>query len=465
MPGEVKKILDHLIESRSEGSDLIAWDVEAKLVMAGMDPQEFSLTSEDSASKVAKAKAIATLMDVDLEAPQDASNVQDISSAIDDFEGQVSDLTAGSRDIHVIHSEAQDLDDLLASLSSQADHAGFEASAVLFFASSKRDPQWVSAGMKEMFPQAEVFGCTTAGEQTRTGFHEDSVVAMMFGASAVPDLSVAVVEELSEGADVTGAIEQFQGNFGQPIMQMSRDEYVGLILIDGLSGSEERIMADIGNRTNVPFVGASAGDDMRFETTHVFANGAHYTDAAVLVLLRPAVGFEIVKTQSVTVSDSVLTATKVTEGGREVLEFNGQPATEAYAQALGCSVEDAEQRAVLHPLGLMVGDEPFLRSPMGFSGQSMRMACQISEGMRLRVCEASNTVEGTRSVIDDVLARGPVSGLVNFHCEYRTLELTHRGQMAGYEAVFADLPTIGFGTYGEQYIGHVNQTSTMLVFR
>ena len=35
-----------------------------------------------------------------------------------------------------------------------------------------------------------------------------------------------------------------------------------------------------------------------------------------------------------------LTATKVNEATREVLEFDGRPAVEAYAEVVGCSIEE-----------------------------------------------------------------------------------------------------------------------------
>ena len=60
---------------------------------------------------------------------------------------------------------------------------------------------------------------------------------------------------------------------------------------------------------------------------------------------------------------------------------------------------------------------------------------------------------------------GKISGMINFHCILRTLELEEKGLTEAYGQLFADIPTIGFSTYGEQYIGHMNQTSTILVFQ
>lgn len=238
------------------------------------------------------------------------------------------------------------------------------------------------------------------------------------------------------------------------------------MLVDGLTCAEEKLMDFIGNGTNVFFVGGSAGDDLQFKATYVYANGKSYTNAAVLALLKVRSGFDIIKTQSFRVLDNELVATKVDEVNRVVMEFNNKPAATAYAEALGITADELPGHFMSNPLGLMIDDEPFVRSPQMVDGTSVKFYCSILEGMELSLLESANIVEQTAKAIEEKVAEfGEISGLANFNCILRTLDLEGKGLSKEYGEVFKDIPTIGFSTYGEQYLGHINQTATIIAFK
>ena len=51
----------------------------------------------------------------------------------------------------------------------------------------------------------------------------------------------------------------FERMHGIRMADAKRDEWVGIILIDGLQKAEETVMENIGRLTSIPFIGASAG--------------------------------------------------------------------------------------------------------------------------------------------------------------------------------------------------------------
>jgi hypothetical protein len=274
-----------------------------------------------------------------------------------------------------------------------------------------------------------------------------------------------VVDNLSASHGVAGPLQAFERHFGLPVADLDFNQYVGLILVDGLSGIEEKLMDELGDATDVAFVGGSAGDDLKFSTTYVYANGRAYTNAEVLAVLKPKVPFSIIKTQSFTVLPQTLTATRVDQARRLVLAFDGKPAAQAYAEALGVPVEAAGSQFMVHPMGLVAGGEPFVRSPRAIQDGGLAFYCKITEGMQLHLLQSTDIVADTRKAVEDQqAAMGGFSGLINFHCILRTLELEQRGRTDDYGRLFARIPTIGFSTYGEQYLGHINQTSTILAF-
>lgn len=337
---------------------------------------------------------------------------------------------------------------------------------VIFFASSKYEPAALSRQMQETFPKSCIAGCSTAGEIAGGRMLTGSVVAMFLGSDVVENAASAIVADLGSEACVQEAFSEFQRHFGSPVPSMDIHKHVGLVLVDGLSRSEEWLMEQIGIRSDLFFIGGSAGDDLKFQKTHVFATGNAYTGAAVLTLLKLKSGFEIAKTQSFKSTGKRLVATRVDEALRKVEQFDNRPALEAYAQAVGVPPAQAAAKFLRHPVGLIVNGEPFVRSPQRPDGQSIRFYCEIKQGMELEVLEGTDIIADTARTIEaKKTAMGHVSGLIDFQCILRTIELRKAKRCDQYGAVFSGIPSVGFSTYGEQYLGHINQTSTILLFR
>jgi hypothetical protein len=365
--------------------------------------------------------------------------------------------------IKVAYSQSDEIHDAVSQIKEQ--FIGLNLKVVLFFASSKFDPVKTAVAFDKVFQDTPTFGCSTAGEIISGMMLKNAVVAMALSNNIIEDLSLQIVKCVSSEKDIDIAFKNFEKHFNVSGIEMDFTKYVGIILTDGLSCAEERIMDRIGDLTNVLFVGASAGDDLKFSKTWVYANGEAYTDTALLILFKPFVRFDFIKTQSFAQRPENLIPTLVDESSREVMEFNGMPAAQAYAKALGVEKTELENRFMLNPVGLMINDEPFVRSPQRINGDTMGFYCKVSEGMTLTLLESMDIVTDTKAAVEEKLTEmGKISGIINFHCILRTLELESKNRTNDYARIFADIPTIGFSTYGEAFLGHINQTSTMLVF-
>lgn len=366
--------------------------------------------------------------------------------------------------IKSIYSEKSSVDEAVQEIRQQL--KDFDTKLLIYFASSNYDPDSISKTMQESFSSTTVFGCTTSGEIISGKMLKNSIVAMAFDAKAIADVKVEIVENVHSDGDIKGAFASFEKYFKVPMAELDFTQYVGIILVDGLSGSEEKLMDKIGDKTNITFIGGSAGDDLKFTKTYVYADGRAYTDAAILAVLKPAAGFDIIKTQSFKVLSKKLVATKVNTEAREIIEFDNKPAVQAYSEALGVSTADAANYFMSNPVGLVYGDEIYVRSPQRIEGSNIIFYCNILEGMEVSLLESTDIVNDTKLAVENKLKElGRISGMINFHCILRTLELEQKDQTGAYGKVFTDIPTTGFSTYGEEYIGHINQTSTILVFK
>ncbi len=350
----------------------------------------------------------------------------------------------------------------------KAQMGGAKLTLVVFFATPDLDPKALGQALRAEFGDVPAIGCTSAGEIGQGKLVWGSVVMMGFDEGTVEAAAVVSLGSHPSRGDVAAALDQFEKYAGERITSLDPERFVGLVLHDGMSAHEEVVMSELSARCNVPFVGGSAGDNERFEQCHVFAGLQAVPSGNALSLIRPAKPYRVLKTQSFSCLEATLEATEVRAGTRVVRAFNGRPAAEEYARHLGCGVADLRSALLAnHPLGLMVGNaEPWVRSPAKVAADgSMTFFCEIKQGMKLRLLAKQDVVQQTKEDLSEALGlMSSCSGALGFHCIQRTHQLQQEGRVEEYAALLQRVPTVGFCTYGESYIGHINQTLTMVLF-
>jgi hypothetical protein len=443
LAGQIKHIINNIIEERSKGNPAIKEMTIAKLILKGLNPNKFDENSIDDAVVIEKLLNIAKQLNVK-SFDKEESNIKSAFST------------------KFLEEEAVE------EIKSQLNISNIKL--VIFFSSNAYAQDKLSRLMKEAFEDCVVVGCSTAGEIVSGKVMKDSVVAMAINSNIIADVKLEVIKNMNESLDLEDAFSSFEKYYGQGLYTMDTEKFVGVSLIDGISMKEEKIMDLIGDRTNIFFVGGSAGDDHKFLKTYVFAEGIAYRDSAVLLILKinDNAEFGIIKTQSFTPLKHIFIANKVNEENREVIEFNNRPAIVEYAEAVGAaSIEEVSKYFSTNPLGLSVGDKDmFIRTPQRIKDDSMLFYCNILEGMEVRLLKSTNILEDTKKAIENKIEEmGRIDGIINFDCVERILEVEEKHLENEYGEIFKEVPTIGFATYGEQFIGHMNQTSAMLVFK
>ncbi len=367
--------------------------------------------------------------------------------------------------VKTAYSQKTDVTSIITDIKKQI--GSFEARFIQFYASSNINPEEISKEIYKAFNNVPTIGCTSSGEITSGKMLDNSLVMMAMGAEIIEDCKIEILTDIKNDPSVVdNAFSSFATYYDNNMSELDTEKYVGLVLIDGLSGQEEKINERIGDLTNVTFIGGSAGDDLKFEQTYLYANGKSYSNAAVLALLKCNTKFEVLKTQSFKSSNKKVVVTKADESTRTIIEFNGKPAVSEYAELVGVDKDNISSAFSKNPVGLVFEDDFFVRSPQKTNGDSIVFYCSIMEGMELDILESQDIVADTKKAIQEKRESfGSISAILNFNCILRTLELKAKNQTDAYGQLFKDIPTVGLSTYGESYIGHINQTAAMLLFK
>jgi hypothetical protein len=330
--------------------------------------------------------------------------------------------------------------------------------AMLFFCSPDYDLDVLATEIKRVFP-CPVIGCTSAGHIGREGFTVGGIMALGFAGgkiSLTPHLITPLTECLLRVAQIAG---------------LERDKCCGLckrfglLLVDGLSRSEERLASALYQSLgNIPFIGASAGDNMRFLRTCVYYDGHFLSDAAVFSVIETQVPFAVFKLQNFVPGPERLVITETVAGERLIREINGLPAAEAYAEAVGVAVADLNSAVFArHPLVLRVGGDHFLRIIRRLEpDNTLSCACAIDVGLVVSVGRPVDPVAVLNRSFGDVRRDiGVPEVIIGSDCSHRRLQFEQTGRIAEVGALLAANNVFAFSTYGEQFNAqHVNHTFT-----
>ncbi len=367
--------------------------------------------------------------------------------------------------IKTVQSNNQDARGAVGEVAEQL--AGFDFNVLIFFASATYDFHQIAEEMKTQYSDKLVLGCSSYSEFCNDMESKDTITAMAITKECVSDAAIEVIENVAADGNLAPAFWNFENHFDMKMSEASFRKYVGIMLTDGLSGAEEKTIEMIGDMTDVFFVGGSAADRLTFTGTYLYANGKVYQDAVVLALFKVETGFTIVKTQSVEQTGISVTVTKADPEQRRIYELNNKPAAEYLSTILDIPMNELQDSFFGHPLGIVIGDEIFIRSLRTLEPDgSISAFCAVAEGMTLSLLKTKDMIAETKASIEEKKAQmGSISGILNFNCVLRTLQLEKEQSLLPFGEIFADYPTCGFSTYGEIFLGHINQTATMLLFK
>ena len=331
--------------------------------------------------------------------------------------------------------------------------------AVVLFCSPAYDLRLLGAAIGAAFP-CPVLACTTAGQIGPDGHQRGGLVAASLagGALEVRPFLISPLAECRQGAAAAGAEVRAWLEDRPPDRRA-----FGLLLVDGLCGCEEGLAAALYQSLgNVPLVGGSAGDDLRFERTAVYWDGEFRSDAALFALLETSCEFATFKLHDFAPTARRLVVTEADASRRLVSEIGGLTAARAYAECLGLEAGQLDATVYSrYPLLLRIGDDHYVRSVQRVNPDgSLVFFCAIEEGLVLTVGEVLDPVASLeRGLAEIEQALGAPSLIIGCDCILRRLEQERRQVDGRVGELLAAKRMVGFSTYGEQFDAlHLNQT-------
>jgi hypothetical protein len=317
---------------------------------------------------------------------------------------------------------------------------------------------------------ARLIGCTTAGEFTERGLAHGGVVVMLVSTDS-PHL-VHVAQGVSGAAE--GAARSLCDGFHKMAESARQKGHVcstTVTLVDGLSGAGERFVESIVENTQAlhQVVGGAAGDEGKFQATHVGDPERAGSDmaAAIHVFSRSPWGVGIGHGLEPTTAKMRVTRAKA----NVVYEIDGRPAFAVYEEharkrGVTLSPASAGEYLIANELGIIVaGKVTRARAPLSVGKDgSLTCAAEVPQGAHVAILDGrpDAMVAAARQAATEALQNlqgQPPAGVLLFDCVCRGIILKDgfQREIDAVRGVMGEVPVAGFLTYGEiaSYSGRI----------
>jgi len=354
------------------------------------------------------------------------------------------------------HTLDHDPDRAIAAICDQVDAK--QASVNLLFCAPGYDLERLGRVIEASF-STPVIACSTLGQFGKAGFQNAGITAVSLRSDEL-HVSTYLIAPLAE-CQARASEAAFQAMSG--MLERGTERAFGMVLVDGLSGAEERLAASLYQSLGtIPLIGGSAGDELGAQGTRIYHEGRFLRDAGLFALFETTLSFTTFKVSHVVPGKHKLVVTMADPEQRVVQEFNGEPAGEAFAEALGMEVDELNSAIFSrNPLLFLSGGEHYVRSIRSLNDDhSLTLYCALEVGLVLTVGTGGDPTSALERAFGDVRQKiGAPQVILGCDSVLRRLELEQDGTDRAIGDLLARNQAVGFSGYGEQFNAmYVNQT-------
>ena len=248
------------------------------------------------------------------------------------------------------------------------------------------------------------------------------------------------------------AVHHAAAALGRTADTLDPARHVAVTILDGTTGHEEAFC--IGSAAAAPKIrfvgGCTSTEQPSTRRAAIWANGEVMSDAGLVILLESELPFLVVTSSHLLPTDvkTVVTAAS----GRVIHELDGRPAVSRLRELVGKLGETLDTPRPSHSFARYVDGLPYVRSMVNVEDERIHLASAVEPGHVLRIMRPGDLIGTTKKDLASACERvgGDCSALLAFSCLGRHWEAQARHLEDELADAYAQYPTIGFQTLGEQ---------------